>query len=153
MHNPEKETGEIKGELELVFTGDEFILPSDTRILEPVRNELERRLLAAGWVEEKIEKVLVAVDEAITNAVKHGNKNKPEAKVYIRLTLDNLDFKVVIRDEGSGIPDDQVPDPRQQENITKADGRGIFLMKQLSDKTEFNGPEVILYFKNDVQIN
>jgi serine/threonine-protein kinase RsbW len=82
--------------------------------------------------------IMVAVTESVNNAIKHGNasdKNK-----YVTLTAiyeDNL-VKFIVEDEGPGFDPDKLPDPTAPENLEKLGGRGIFLMRQLSDEVKFS---------------
>ena len=92
--------------------------------------------------------IMIAVTEAVNNAIKHGNSGNSAKNVFLSLTLkDNL-LKFVISDEGSGFDHDNLPDPTAPENLEKPGGRGIFLMKHLSDEVEFieNGKTVELSF-------
>jgi serine/threonine-protein kinase RsbW len=93
--------------------------------------------------------ILIAVTEAVNNAIKHGNGNQHEKKVTINVQELNGDIKIKVNDEGGGFDFNNLPDPTSPENIEKESGRGIFLMKSLADEVDFenNGSEVILSFK------
>jgi serine/threonine-protein kinase RsbW len=92
--------------------------------------------------------IMIAVTEAVNNAIKHGNANNSSKNVFLSLTLNDNLLKFVIKDEGSGFDHDNLPDPTAPENLEKPGGRGIFLMKHLSDEVEFieNGKTVELSF-------
>jgi serine/threonine-protein kinase RsbW len=92
--------------------------------------------------------IMIAVTEAVNNAIKHGNANNSSKNVFLSLTLNQNLLKFVIKDEGSGFDHDNLPDPTAPENLEKPGGRGIFLMKHLSDEVEFteNGKTVELSF-------
>jgi len=81
--------------------------------------------------------IMIAVTEAVNNAIKHGNANNSSKNVFLSLTLDENLLKFVVKDEGSGFDHDNLPDPTASENLEKPGGRGIFLMKHLSDEVEF----------------
>jgi serine/threonine-protein kinase RsbW len=81
--------------------------------------------------------IMIAVTEAVNNAIKHGNSGNSSKNVFLSLTLDENLLKFVIKDEGSGFNHDNLPDPTAPENIEKIGGRGIFLMKHLSDEVKF----------------
>lgn len=93
--------------------------------------------------------ILVALTEAVNNAIFHGNKcdSKKLVDVWIEKKNDVLLF--TINDEGVGFNYDSLPDPTAPEYIEKPTGRGVFLMKQLSDKISFrnNGKSVEMQFK------
>lgn len=92
--------------------------------------------------------IMIAVTEAVNNAIKHGNGGNSSKNVLLSLTLNEKLLKFVIKDEGSGFDHNELPDPTAPENLEKPGGRGIFLMKHLSDEVEFreNGKTVELSF-------
>ncbi|HRD37153.1 MAG TPA: ATP-binding protein [Bacteroidia bacterium] len=98
--------------------------------------------------EDNYGNILIAVTEAVNNAIYHGNKGNPQKNVHIG--FENEDKKIVfsVADEGQGFDYDSLPDPTDPNNIDKINGRGVFLMKHLADKVEFNhnGKEVQLTF-------
>ncbi len=81
--------------------------------------------------------IMIAVTEAVNNAIRHGNKNDSTKNVSLALTLEENLIKFKIEDEGKGFNYNNLPDPTAPENIEKPGGRGIFLMKHLSDEVEF----------------
>lgn len=92
--------------------------------------------------------ILVAVTEAVNNAIQHGNKLDPGKKVQLSFSSgkDSLAFEV--SDQGEGFNFTALPDPTNPENIEKPNGRGVFLMRHLADKVEFSndGRTVLLEF-------
>ena len=88
--------------------------------------------------------VLVSVTEAVNNAIVHGNKEDKTKKVRIGLKKNKKSVRFVVEDEGVGFDYDNLPDPTSPKNLDKVKGRGIFLIKSLSDKTTFkNGGRMI----------
>ncbi len=81
--------------------------------------------------------IMIAVTEAVNNAIKHGNSNDRNKNVHLSLRLEDSMIKFVVKDEGAGFDHHQLPDPTSPENLEKPGGRGIFLMKHLSDEVEF----------------
>jgi serine/threonine-protein kinase RsbW len=92
--------------------------------------------------------IMIAVTEAVNNAIKHGNNSNKSKNVDLSLSLQDNMIKFVIKDEGGGFNYDHLPDPTSPENLEKPGGRGIFLMKHLSDEVQFkeNGRIVELSF-------
>lgn len=92
--------------------------------------------------------IMIAVTEAVNNAIKHGNSSNSSKNVFLSLTLNENLLKFVVKDEGAGFDHNNLPDPTAPENLEKPGGRGIFLMKHLSDEVEFseNGKTVELSF-------
>lgn len=93
--------------------------------------------------------MLVALSEAVNNAIRHGNKLDESKSVDIVFNHEGDKFKFTIRDEGKGFDYNNVPDPTSPENIEKPDGRGIFLMRNLANEVNFmdKGSTVELVFK------
>jgi len=92
--------------------------------------------------------IMVAVTESVNNAIRHGNKNDKKKNVHLSLSLNDNLIRFRIKDEGIGFDYHNLPDPTAPENIDKPSGRGIFLMKHLSDEVTFKneGSEVELCF-------
>jgi serine/threonine-protein kinase RsbW len=92
--------------------------------------------------------IMIAVTEAVNNAIKHGNKSDSSKNVFLSLSLDDNLLRFIIKDEGPGFDFHSLPDPTAPENIDKPGGRGIFLMRHLSDDVNFkdNGKVVELSF-------
>src|SRR5688500_16763000 len=81
--------------------------------------------------------IMIAVTEAVNNAIKHGNSNDKSKNVFLSLSLQESMIKFIVKDEGTGFDFGNLPDPTAPENIEKPGGRGIFLMKHLSDEVQF----------------
>ncbi len=92
--------------------------------------------------------IMIAVTEAVNNAIKHGNGGDKSKNVFLSLLLEDNVIKFQIKDEGSGFDYENLPDPTTPENLEKPGGRGIFLMKNLSDEVHFknHGSEVEISF-------
>jgi serine/threonine-protein kinase RsbW len=98
--------------------------------------------------EDNFGNILIAVTEAVNNAIQHGNKFDPAKNIQISFKSNKKQISFVVQDEGNGFDYTQIPDPTAPENIEKPHGRGIFLMNSLADKVEFEdaGKTVQLYF-------
>jgi serine/threonine-protein kinase RsbW len=82
--------------------------------------------------------LLIAMTEAVNNAIVHGNKLDPSKQVEVTFDIVNeKTMRFTITDEGPGFDYDHLPDPTAPENIEKPHGRGVFLMRQLSDGCTF----------------
>ena len=92
--------------------------------------------------------IMVAVTESVNNAIRHGNKSDKKKNVHLTLSLNDNLIRFIVKDEGIGFDYHNLPDPTAPENIDKPSGRGIFLMKHLSDEVTFKnkGSEVELCF-------
>ncbi|HLU84090.1 MAG TPA: ATP-binding protein [Vicingaceae bacterium] len=92
--------------------------------------------------------MLIALTEAVNNAIQHGNGYKKEKLVEIEYEVLDDEILFTVKDEGNGFDFDKIPDPTLPENILKTSGRGVFLMQNLADKFAFenNGSIVKLAF-------
>jgi serine/threonine-protein kinase RsbW len=92
----------------------------------------------AGLDEEAIHWVGVAVRESVINAIKHGNCSDEHKRVYVELTPIHVSslpgLRIRVRDEGCGFDPAALPDPLAPENLLKASGRGIFLIRSFMDE-------------------
>lgn len=92
--------------------------------------------------------ILVAVTEAVNNAIQHGNKQDPGKKVDVEFKAVDKNITFCVHDQGEGFDYNTLPDPTNPENLEKPSGRGVFLMRHLADKVEFSdsGRTVLLNF-------
>ncbi|MEM6524354.1 MAG: ATP-binding protein [Bacteroidota bacterium] len=81
--------------------------------------------------------IMIAVTEAVNNAIRHGNSSDKSKNVSLSLKLEDNQIIFVISDEGTGFDYQNLPDPTAPENIEKPGGRGIFLMRHLCDEVSF----------------
>ena len=97
---------------------------------------------------EQYGNVLIAITEAVNNAIIHGNKNVANKKTDIKYNIENQTITFTVFDEGNGFDFNDLPDPTSPENLEKPQGRGIFLMNHLADEVNFidNGNIVQLKF-------
>jgi len=104
-----------------------------------------------GLNQEKINGLLLAVTEATTNAIIHGNKNNQLKMVRIYVFVEGSTVTIKIKDEGKGFDPSMVPDPTDPENLLKDSGRGLYLMRVYMDGLTYNqtpeGTEAILSLK------
>lgn len=159
------------------FEGDHWSLESTLFLGEEVGNKVSDRLKERGWSEEEIGMFPIVVQEAVNNAVIHGNwgiqkRNYPnqheyqaaiaerakaeggdEKKVTVSLQISKDErgvegLDVTILDEGPGFSPEDIPSPIADENITKTSGRGWFLMNSLAaPELTIGKGEVILHWK------
>ncbi len=95
--------------------------------------------------------ILIAFTEAVNNAIYHGNKKDESKKVLIKLEKNSKYFVIYVRDEGNGFIESEVPDPTLPENLLKQSGRGVFLIRKLTDEVDIistsGGTEVKMGFR------
>ncbi|RME39443.1 MAG: ATP-binding protein [Planctomycetota bacterium] len=119
-------------------TPEETVEPKN-RILEALRRE--------QYPEETVFGVKLALEEALCNALKHGNECCPEKKITVRYAVSAEQVEVIVRDEGAGFDPDSVPDPTTQERLPLPTGRGILLMRAYMDEVEFRDDGREVYFR------
>jgi serine/threonine-protein kinase RsbW len=115
------------------------------KLIEDLREELQIH-------EDCFGNILVAVTEAVNNAIQHGNKQADDKSVELSYEVDGDSLMFTVRDAGTGFDYYNLPDPTAPENLEKPTGRGIFLMKHLADQVIFSedGRVVEMYFKTSV---
>jgi serine/threonine-protein kinase RsbW len=101
-------------------------------------NRLIDALEPHGYGERELFGVRLALEEAIVNAVKHGNRNDSSKAVRVRYQTTEQQFLVEVQDEGPGFDPEGVPDPLAPENLERPGGRGVFLMRHYMTWVSFN---------------
>ena len=115
-------------------------IASRLEMLEMVQTILVRAAEMAGFDEEACHYLSVAVRESVINAIKHGNKADEARRVVVVVTSHPTALEVRVQDQGEGFDPAAVPDPLAEENLLKADGRGIFFMRQFMDEVSYAFP-------------
>ena len=113
--------------------------------VEPFAKDLK---LKYDLSEEIFPKILISITEAVNNAIIHGNLIDENKQVLLHSKLTGGQLLICIEDEGRGFEPKAVPDPCCEENIEKLGGRGVLIMKSLTDGIHFknNGSKVELIF-------
>ena len=116
---------------------DKF-LPSDLDVGHAAIEELMTALGASGWEGMDLFRIQMAIEEAIVNAIEHGNRKDPAKN--IRLVFDVTPEKAImaISDEGAGFDHRNVADPTTEDLLDKPRGRGVMLMRELMNEVNFN---------------
>ena len=92
----------------------------------------------AGFGDEEIMQISMAVREAAVNAVLHGNAYDPSTKVTLAFERTGRDLVISVRDQGKGLDASRIPDPLAPENLLKTSGRGIFLIRSFMEVVEIH---------------
>jgi serine/threonine-protein kinase RsbW len=127
------------------------VIPSDPTLVDDAVREITAVLDGiACWddFDTDVEMIGLVVQEALANAIVHGNHCDPEKTVRISVAVnENSDLLVSVKDSGSGFDPNGLPNPIAAENLLAPHGRGIFLIRQLMDEVEFkfdHGMEVCM---------
>ncbi|MCA9150437.1 MAG: ATP-binding protein [Planctomycetales bacterium] len=100
--------------------------------------EIVEQLQQLRWNPRDIFGVHLALEEAVVNAIKHGNADDPEKKVIVRCKIAELRCWILVEDEGPGFDPADVPDCTLDENLDKPSGRGLRLMRNFMSRIEYN---------------
>ena len=115
-----------------------YTLDSTLETVNSAEETASRMAAEAGFGDEEIMKISMAVREAAVNAVLHGNAYDPAKKVILAFERTGRDLVITVRDQGRGLDMSKVPDPLAPENLMKTSGRGIFLIRSFMDVVEIH---------------
>jgi len=128
------------------------VFPSDPAEARKVQDQIEQRLVESNCLEHDLFSIKLALEEAIVNAMKHGNQLDREKKVEIQFAVQGNRFEIRITDEGPGFDPLDVPDPTAVENLERPCGRGLMLMRHYMTEVNYNerGNSVLMHkiFRN-----
>jgi serine/threonine-protein kinase RsbW len=119
-------------------------MPENIRIVESFIDNAKEKF---HITDDLYGNIMVAVTESVNNAIKHGNSSDKSKFVNISLFIEPKLLKFVVEDQGLGFDPDSLPDPTLPENISKPDGRGIFLMRNLCDDLIFSNEGRVVEMK------
>jgi len=124
----------------------EMIIPSDTTRAQELQEKIVSHMENFAYPEKDVFGVRLSLEEALMNAIKHGNGMNPNKSVRVECTVTSDEICIVIEDEGEGFSLDTIPDPTADENLEKPCGRGIMLMRAFLSHVEYNetGNRVVL---------
>ena len=119
---------------------DEFDvrIPSDTAKGREVQEQIVGSIEQRGYAPRDVFGVRLALEEALVNAIKHGNRMDPDKVVRVVWEVSDEHIQVVIEDQGEGFDVNDVPDPTDDENLDKPGGRGIMLMRSFMSEVSYN---------------
>lgn len=117
----------------------ELVVQSKTENLSEIRDFVSEKALGAGIPETTVEKIILAVDEACTNIIKHAYKHSPEGDIIINVDYNKENFTVTIIDYGNSFDPSKVPLPDLQKYYRehRVGGLGMYLMKSLMDDVTY----------------
>ena len=135
-------------------TTKSWVIPSTLTDAVEVLKDIVAAVEKADYRREAIFAVRLALDEALANAVKHGNDNDPTKKVTVELDVNEQRVVVSVQDQGPGFIPEQLPDPTADENLSRPNGRGVMLMQAYMTEVGYNdsGNKVILTKTRDCKL-
>lgn len=119
-------------------TKKNLTLPSTQDQIRKCSDEIVRALGPLGVDETALFNIKLCVEEAVRNAIVHGNKKDESKKVKISYWVEDGRLTIEIEDEGKGFAPKKLPDPTEEENLLKEHGRGVFLILHLMDEVVYS---------------
>lgn len=116
----------------------ECFVPSECNAGRAVIDLILQKLESLDWTRHDCFSIRLAMEEAMVNAIEHGNQLDPAKQVHLVCRIDDGSIFVQITDEGPGFDPNAVPDPTDQEHIECPGGRGVMLMRSFMSEVEFN---------------
>ena len=113
-------------------------MPSRIESVEEAAIKADEFAKETGLGDDFVSAIDLAIRESVANAVKHGNKFADEKTVDLTLARTPEGFEITVRDYGTGFAVDEIPDPRNPENLLKTTGRGILFMRSFMDVVEWS---------------
>ena len=117
----------------------ELTIPSDLAEARRVQELIAEALQTHAYTEHEIFAIKLALEEALVNAIKHGNQMDADKQVFVVYSVTAERFEIRITDEGSGFNPEDVPDPTLDENVERPCGRGLLLMRGFMTEVEYHG--------------
>lgn len=117
----------------------ELTIASELPEARRVQEQIEEALQANGYTEHDIFAIKLALEEALVNAIKHGNQMDPDKRVFVVFGVTPERFDIRITDEGVGFNPEDVPDPTAIENLERPCGRGLLLMRGFMTDVQYHG--------------
>jgi serine/threonine-protein kinase RsbW len=115
-----------------------YTLDSTLETVDSAEQAASRMATEAGFDDEDVMRISMAVREAAVNAVLHGNAYDPDKKVSLAFERTGKTLVITIRDQGKGLDLTKLPDPLAPENLLKTSGRGIFLIRSFMDEVQIH---------------
>ncbi len=116
----------------------ELVTPNDLRAVKYSEDRVLTALERHRYSPETTFAIKLALEEALTNAIKHGNGSDASKRIVIRYFVSDERTVLMVRDEGDGFRLEDVPDPTADENLERPSGRGLMLMQAYMSEVRFN---------------
>lgn len=113
-------------------------IPSELVASRDVQKAILDEVARFGYDEGAVFAIKLALEEALINAIKHGNKQDPGKRVHVESNVTDKQVEIIVEDEGPGFDAREVPDPTMEENLEKCSGRGILLIRAYMTEVEYS---------------
>lgn len=108
------------------------------KAVQRLAEQITQAATEVGCSSREVFHARLAIEEALANAVKHGNKHDPDKAVYVTYDVNEQRMIVTVRDEGSGFDRRSLPDPTDEANLERPGGRGVLLINSFVDSVKYN---------------
>jgi serine/threonine-protein kinase RsbW len=127
-------------------------LTGDRDAVQRVQEEVVAAVKDAGYADASVFAVRLALEEAVSNAVKHGNAGDERKPLQISWSIGADELEISVQDEGPGFEPQAVPDPTDPDRLELPSGRGLLLMQSYMTAVEHNerGNRVVLRYRRPV---
>jgi serine/threonine-protein kinase RsbW len=118
---------------------DRLVVTNDTKHLIVVRDFISRLIRQSRLDRQEENKIILAVDEAVTNIIEHGYDEGADGSIEVEVEVAESHFQIVIRDTGRVFNPESIPNPDMKEHVQRGHkkGLGIFLMRQIMDEVRY----------------
>ena len=127
-----------------------FTLSSDFAAASDVQQKVMAEVDRLGYCAAARFAINLSLEEAIINAIKHGNRFDLTKKIFVEVEINALRTRITIEDQGTGFDRTSVPDPRSEENLERCSGRGILLIEAYMNQVKWanHGRRVTMFREN-----
>lgn len=113
-------------------------IPTDPEAASGLLEDVVKASAEAGWNMEAQFALRMGLDEAVSNAMRHGNKGDRGKNIEVEVRIEGRQAHLRVRDEGAGFDPSTVPDPREPENLERPGGRGLLLIRSYMKEVFWN---------------
>jgi len=130
------------------FVKFKYSFPSDVAVVSSFVDQLMPAFTRFRGTDSSELDIEIALREAVSNAVIHGNREDPHKRVYVTIGCSaDGEVSITVRDEGAGFDSDSIADPTAPENLISTHGRGIYLMRALMDEVSFEEGGTVVHMR------
>ncbi|MEI8134910.1 MAG: ATP-binding protein [bacterium] len=129
-------------ETDIILYEERLRIPASLEELHHVYSWADEHLIQTGIPDTKRFEIMLALSEAVTNAIRHGSSESPSEVVDIHVRISEHQVNIKVQDRGNGFSPDSLPDPTNAENLFVPNGRGVFLIKKLADEVHYDFTDI-----------
>lgn len=124
-------------------------IPSELDAGHASIEELMSALESAGWEGRDVFHIQMAIEEAVVNAIEHGNKKDASKQVHVLYVVSSDWVEMTITDQGAGFDHQNVADPTEEERLDQPRGRGVLLIRELMTQAQYNDKGNSVWMRKD----